>query len=106
MSPSPCLHVSKIPQIENGTNGKQQLPFICCKRKTATANFRLFAANGKREWQTSVCLLQTETENGSLFSLVCQTLVNDCCFSKRALHIHGRSFSRNFFPAENQFCFL
>jgi hypothetical protein len=33
-------------------------------------NFRLFAANGKRKWQTSVCLLQTETGNGSLFSLV------------------------------------
>jgi hypothetical protein len=31
---------------------------------------RLFAANGKQKRQTSVCLLQTETENGSLFSLV------------------------------------
>jgi hypothetical protein len=33
-------------------------------------NFRLFSANGKRKWQTSVCLLQTETENGRLFSLI------------------------------------
>jgi hypothetical protein len=87
--PSPCLQVSGIRQTENRTNGKQQLPFICCKRKTATANFRLSVANGKRQWQNSVCLLQAETENGNLFSLVCQTLVGHCCFSKRALHIHG-----------------
>jgi hypothetical protein len=33
-------------------------------------NFCLFAANGKRKLQTSVCLLQTEMEKGSLFSLV------------------------------------
>ncbi len=33
-------------------------------------NFRLFAANGKRKRRTSVCLLQKETVNGSLFSLV------------------------------------
>jgi hypothetical protein len=31
------------------------------------SNFRLFAANGKRKWQTSVCFLQTE--NLSLFAL-------------------------------------
>ncbi len=35
------------------TNGKRLLPFFCCKRKTETANF------------SPVCLLQTETENGS-----------------------------------------
>jgi hypothetical protein len=29
----------------NGTNEKLQL-FLCCKQKTETANFRLFAANG------------------------------------------------------------
>jgi hypothetical protein len=34
-----------------------------------SGNFRLLAANGKRKWQTSVCLLQMETENRSLFSL-------------------------------------
>jgi hypothetical protein len=39
---------------ENGSNGKQQLPFYLCLQNAETANFRLFAANG----------------NGSLFSLV------------------------------------
>jgi hypothetical protein len=46
LCPCPCLHVSEIPQTENGTNGKWQHPFVCCRRKTETANFRLFAANG------------------------------------------------------------
>jgi hypothetical protein len=43
------------------------------KRKTeltTNGNFILFAAIGKRKRQTSVCLLQMETENGSLFSMV------------------------------------
>jgi hypothetical protein len=35
-------------QTENG-NGK--LLFVCCKRKTAMANFRLFAANGNGKWK-------------------------------------------------------
>jgi hypothetical protein len=35
---------------------------------TENGNFRLFAVNGKQ--QTSLCLLQRETENGGLFSLV------------------------------------
>jgi hypothetical protein len=34
------------------------------------SNFRLFATKGKWKRQTSLCLLQMETENGSLFSLV------------------------------------
>jgi hypothetical protein len=34
---------------------------------TENSNFQLFAANGKRKRQTSVCLLQTETVNGRLF---------------------------------------
>ncbi len=35
---------------ENRTNGKLQLPFVCCKRKTETANFRLYCtANGNRK---------------------------------------------------------
>ncbi len=42
-------------------------------------NFSLFAAKGKWKWQTSNWLLQMETENRSLFSLV-----DDCCFSKHA----------------------
>jgi hypothetical protein len=29
---------------ENRTDGKRQLPFVCCERKMKTANFRLFAA--------------------------------------------------------------
>jgi hypothetical protein len=45
MAPSSCLHVSGIPETKNGTNGKQQLLFVCCKWKTEVTNFRLFAAN-------------------------------------------------------------
>jgi hypothetical protein len=56
--------------MENGTNGKWQLLFVCCKWKKETASFRLFAANRKRKQHTSMCLLQTEMENGSMFSLV------------------------------------
>ncbi len=37
---------------------------------TENGNLHLFAAYRKRKRPTSVCLLQTETENGSLFSLV------------------------------------
>jgi hypothetical protein len=33
-------------------------------------NFHFFTANGKRKRQTSVCLLDMETESGSLFFLV------------------------------------
>ncbi len=36
---------------ENETNGKQQLPFVCCKRKTETENEKVcfpWSANGKR----------------------------------------------------------
>jgi hypothetical protein len=58
MSPSLCLHVSGILQTET--------------ELTENGNFRLFAANGKRKQQTSISLLQMETENGSLFSLVCK----------------------------------
>jgi hypothetical protein len=42
------------------------LPFQCIcidvqkTELTETDNFRLFAANGKRKWQTFVCFLQTE----------------------------------------------
>jgi hypothetical protein len=55
----PCLtrlHVSGIPQMK--------------KELTENGNFRLFAANRKWKRQTSVCFLQMETENGSLFSLI------------------------------------
>ncbi len=48
MSSSPCLHVSGILQMENRTSGKQQLPFLLCKRKTERANFLLFCCKQKR----------------------------------------------------------
>jgi hypothetical protein len=51
MSPCPCLHASGIPQTENRTNGKQQLPNV--------------TANGKQK--TPIYLLHTETENGTVF---------------------------------------
>jgi hypothetical protein len=55
---SPCLHlhVSEIQQTET--------------KLTVNGIFSLFAANGKGKWQTSVCLLKTETENRNLFALV------------------------------------
>ncbi len=46
------------------------------KRKTA--------ASGKWKWQTSICLLQTGTENDSFFSLVDKPVIDDCCFIIRA----------------------
>ncbi len=73
MSPFLLVHVSHvlgIPQTENETNGKWHLPFVCCKRKTKTL--------------TSVCLLQTETVNGRLFSLVSKRymVIDDCLFQQ------------------------
>jgi hypothetical protein len=58
MSHRVSLYISGIPQTENGTNGKWQSPFVCCKWKTETANFRLFAANGLKmeACLTEVCL--------------------------------------------------
>jgi hypothetical protein len=41
---------------------------------TEYGNFRLFAATGKRKRQTSIYLLQTETENGSFLFLGRQTI--------------------------------
>ncbi len=56
--PRPCFYVhvyvlvlETLLQTENGTDGKRQLPFVCCKRKTETANFCLFAANGNGKWK-------------------------------------------------------
>jgi hypothetical protein len=62
VSMSSCLHVS--------------MSMSLCFRKKGT--------NEKRE--TSVCFLQTETENGSFFTLVGKrlTVIDDCCFSNRA----------------------
>jgi hypothetical protein len=35
--------------MENGIDGERQLPFVCCKQKTETANFRSFARNGNEK---------------------------------------------------------
>ncbi len=61
-----CIH------MENGANGN--------------GNFCLFAENGERKRQTSICYPQTpKTKNGSLFSLVSKRwTVIDVFFSKRA----------------------
>jgi hypothetical protein len=50
---SPSLYVSIFPDFckrkteltENGTNGKRQLQFVCCKQKMEMANFYLYATN-------------------------------------------------------------
>ncbi len=36
---------------ENGTKGKQKLPFVCCKWKNQTENFHLFATNRNGKWK-------------------------------------------------------
>jgi hypothetical protein len=50
---------------ETGTIGKWQLPIVCCKRKTETANFRLVSANGKRK----LVFLGLKTINSNPFSV-------------------------------------
>jgi hypothetical protein len=49
--------------MENRTIGIQQLPFVCCKWKMKTENFRLFSANGnvKRKF----VFLGRQTINGN-----------------------------------------
>jgi hypothetical protein len=76
MSPCPCIHVSGILQTENGTDGKWQLLFLCCKPYIETANVRLFAANGngKRKFVT----LGQHTINGNqrlLFKQTCPSML-------------------------------
>jgi hypothetical protein len=65
VSISSCFHVSMSPSpcSRNSANRKHNY------MKTATSVCSLQTENGRR--QTSVCLLKTEMENGSLFSLVC-----------------------------------
>ncbi len=50
---------------ENGTDEKWQLLFL------SPASFRLFAAGGGGGWKTEVCFPWS--------------VIDDCCFSKRAL---------------------
>jgi hypothetical protein len=85
----PCLHVSGIPQKEKSTNGKQKLPFVFCKQKTETTNFRLFAANGNGKHQRTFVFLGRQTINGNRQLLFQQTFPS----MRRALwffgHLHG-----------------
>jgi hypothetical protein len=55
----PCLHlrVSMSPCVRNSANGKRQLLLVCCKRKTETENFCLFAAKRKRKTEIFFCLV-------------------------------------------------
>ncbi len=74
---SPCLHVSMSPfsmfffsclHVSSCLHVNVAMFQKYCKGKTEqteNSNFPFFAANGKRKRQTSICLLQTETENGS-----------------------------------------
>jgi hypothetical protein len=64
MSSSPCLHVSQC--FQNSANKKPEL--------TENRNFRLFAANTKGKRQTSICLLQMETENWKFVFIGRQTI--------------------------------
>jgi hypothetical protein len=78
-----CLQVSGIQPTE--------------KELTENGNSRLFAANRKRIKQS---LLQIETENVSLFSLVGKglTVIDDCCLSKRARSfLHSYCWWRAFY---------
>jgi hypothetical protein len=45
--------------VENRTNRKQQLLFVCYKWKTETENFRLFAAKENGKWKFFFLVRQT-----------------------------------------------
>jgi hypothetical protein len=61
----------------------QQHIYIRKTELKENVNLCFFGANGKLKKQISVYLLQTEMENGSMFSLVgSDTVIDDCCFSK------------------------
>jgi hypothetical protein len=78
MSPSPCLCVSMFAEFrntENRTNGKRQLPFVCCKREMEMTDFRLFAANGNRKWKFVFLFRQTINGNRRLlFQQTCPSM--------------------------------
>ncbi len=82
ISMSPCLHVhiSLFPQTKNRTNGKWQLPFAFCKRKTEIDNFRLFAANG--HGKEIFFFLRRQMINSNwrlLFRQTCQSMSKKSC---------------------------
>ncbi len=61
--------------MENRTNGKQQLPFVCCKWQTEMANLGLFPADGKRK--RKFVFLGWKTINGNrhlLFQRTCPSM--------------------------------
>jgi hypothetical protein len=71
----PCFHVSMFPEFRKW---KMEL--------TENDHCHIFAASRKQKRRTSVCLLQTEKENRSLFSLVDKrsVVIDDCSFSERS----------------------
>ncbi len=81
-------------------DSRNSLPWTpYCKWKaelTRNSSFRLFATNRKRQ---TICLLQTETKNESLFSLGGKrsTIIDDLCFKKRS-HLCSRVILRFFLP--------
>ncbi len=87
--------------MENRTNGKQQLPFVCCKQNTETSNFRLFAANRKRKRKFVFLGRQTINSNQQLlFQQTCPSMnilksVYSCCLfrCKHAVQLHRESFT-------------
>ncbi len=60
---------------KNGTNGKRQLSFVCCKRKMEMANFLLFSANGERKFVFSWSVI----DNGNQRLLNQQTYPSMYC---------------------------
>jgi hypothetical protein len=64
--------------LQNSVNGKQQLPFACCKRKAETANFCLFAKNGNGKREFIFLGHQTINGNGNqqlLFQQTCPSML-------------------------------
>jgi hypothetical protein len=57
--------------LENGTDGKWQLPFVCCKRKTEAENLPFFDANGNGN--RKFVFIGLETVNGNRRLLFQQT---------------------------------
>ncbi len=62
-----CISINMLPfqyiYTKNGTNGQWQVPFVCCKQKTETLNFRLFYVNVK--WKLKFVFLGRRTIKGN-----------------------------------------
>ncbi len=73
-TPTPA-HKRSHTHTKNVTNGKRKIPFVYCKRKTETANFRSFAANGNGKQMFVVLGLQTINGNRRLmFQPTCPSM--------------------------------